>query len=56
MKIIIDTTDQKHVGDRVDETQDIIVFQDGETMLVEKRLHGNTVLANSNYIIVLSEE
>lgn len=56
MKKVIDSTDNKHIGDLVDETLDVISFANGETMYVEKRLHENTVLANSNYIIVLSEE
>lgn len=54
MKRVIDTTDKKHIGDVVDETADEIVFQNGEVMQVAVRLHGNTVLANSNYIVVLS--
>lgn len=53
MKKVIDSTDKKHIGDMVDETADVIVFSDGEQMPVEKRLGGDTVLANSNYIIFL---
>lgn len=56
MKTIIDSTDKKHVGEVIDETLDEVVFADGETMTVTTRLHDNTVLANSNYIIFLSEE
>lgn len=56
MKTIIDTTDKKHVGEAVDEHANPIVFKDGETMYVATRLHNNTVLANSNYIIILSED
>ena len=56
MKTIIDTTDKKHVGETIDETQNPIVFADGEQMQVTKRLHNDTVIANSNYIIFLSEE
>lgn len=54
MRKIIDTTDKKHVGDVIDETANPIIFQNGETMQISVRLHNNTVLANSNYIIVLS--
>lgn len=56
MKTIIDTTDKKHVGEVVDENANPIVFKDGETIYVTARLHNNTVLANSNYIIILSED
>lgn len=55
MKTVIDSTDKKHIGEVVDETQDPIVFRDGESMPVTVRLHGDTVLGNSNYIIVLQE-
>jgi hypothetical protein len=53
MKTVVDSTDKKHLGERVDETAEVIVFANGETMRVEKRLHDNTVLANSNYVIYL---
>jgi hypothetical protein len=53
MKTIVDSTDKKHLGENVDETADVITFANGEIMQVEKRLHGNTVLANSNYVIFL---
>jgi hypothetical protein len=53
MKTIVDSTDKKHIGERVDETAEVITFANGETMNVEKRLHDNTVLANSNYVITL---
>lgn len=56
MKTVIDSTDKKHIGERVDETSDIVEFRDGETMRVEKRLHDNTVLANSHYVLILSQE
>lgn len=56
MKKILDSTDKKHIGEVVDETASIIVFANGETMRVDKRLYDNTVLANSNYIITLTEE
>lgn len=56
MKIIIDSTDKRHLGETIDETQDPIVFRDGEAMPVEFRLHGGTVLGNSNYIIVIAEK
>lgn len=54
MRKIIDSTDKKHVGEKIDETQNPIVFENGEKMSISVRLHSNTVLANSNYIIVLS--
>lgn len=53
MKIVIDSTDKRHLGEQIDETQNPVVFRDGETMPVTFRLHNNTVLGNSNYIIVL---
>lgn len=56
MRTVLDSTDKKHIGERVDETADVIVFANGETMTVERRLHDNTVLANSNYVLFLSEE
>jgi hypothetical protein len=56
MKKIIDSTDKKHIGEEVDETANPVVFSSGETMQVAVRLHGNTVLANSNYIIILSKD
>lgn len=56
MKKILDSTDKKHIGEVVDETAFIIVFANGETMRVDIRLYDNTVLANSNYIITLTEE
>lgn len=56
MKTILDSTDKKHIGEIVSETDDLIVFANGETMVIEKRLHNGTVLANSNYVIFLSEE
>lgn len=55
MKKVIDSTDKKHIGERVDETANLIVFADGDTMQVVKRLYNNTVLCNSNYILVLEE-
>lgn len=54
MKKIIDTTDKKHVGDVIDDRANPITFENGETMNVAVRLHSGTVLANSNYIVVLS--
>jgi hypothetical protein len=56
MKTVIDSTDKKHIGEVIDEALDLIVFANGETMSVEKRLHANTVLANSHYVLFLSEE
>lgn len=56
MKIVIDSTDKKHIGEQVDDDQDLIVFANGEVMPVEFRRHNDTVLGNSNYIIVLSQE
>ncbi len=56
MKKILDSTDKKHIGEVVDETANPIVFANGEEMRVAVRLHDNTVLANSNYIIILSQE
>lgn len=56
MKTVIDSTDKKHIGEVIAETDDLIVFANGETMTVEKRLHDNTVLANSNYVLYLSKE
>lgn len=56
MKIVLDSTDKKHIGELVDESADVIVFANGETMTIEKRLHDNTVLANSNYVLILSKE
>lgn len=56
MKTILASTDGKHVGQRIDETAPVITFRDGTTMVVEKRLHGNTVLANSHYVLILSKE
>ena len=55
MKRIIDSTDEKHIGELVDETADTITFKDGDTMQVVKRLNNGTVLANSNYILVLED-
>lgn len=55
MKTVIDSTDKRHLGEAIDETQNPVVFKDGETMPVTVRLHGDTVLGNSNYIIVLQE-
>lgn len=54
MKTVLASTDSKHLGDKVDETLDVIIFRDGTTMVVEKRLHDSTVLANSHYVIFLS--
>ena len=54
MRKIIDTTDKKHVGDTIDDKANPIVFENGDSMQVAVRLHNNTVLANSNYIVVLS--
>lgn len=54
MRKIIDTTDKKHIGDVIDDKANPVVFQNGEKMQVAIRLHNNTVLANSNYIVVLS--
>ena len=56
MKTVIDSTDKKHIGEVVSETDDTIVFANGETMVVEKRLHNGTVLANSNYVLILTQE
>lgn len=56
MKTIIDSTDKKHIGERIDESANPIVFENGEQMNVAVRLHGNTVLANSNYIVILEQE
>ena len=56
MKTVLASTDNKHLGERIDETLDVITFRDGTTMVVEKRLHENTVLANSHYVIFLSKE
>ena len=56
MRTVLDSTDKKHIGEVVTETDDVIVFANGETMVVEKRLHNNTVLANSNYVLFLSQE
>jgi hypothetical protein len=56
MKTVIDSTDKKHIGEVVDETLDVIVFANGEEMIVEKRLYNNTVLSNSNYVLFLSSE
>jgi hypothetical protein len=53
MKTIVDSTDKKHIGEVIDETSDVIVFLNGEVMQIEKRLHNDTVLANSNYVIFL---
>lgn len=53
MKTVVDSTDKKHIGERVDETADVIIFANGETMRVERRLHDNTVLSNSNYVLFL---
>ena len=53
MKKIIDSTDKKHVGEVIDETTNPIIFDNGEKMQVAIRLHNNTVLANSNYILIL---
>jgi hypothetical protein len=53
VKTVVDSTDKKHLGERVDETAEVIVFANGETMRVDKRLHEDTVLANSNYVIYL---
>jgi hypothetical protein len=54
MRKIIDSTDKKHIGDVIDDTANPVVFADGTTMQIVLRLHHGTVLANSNYIIVLS--
>lgn len=56
MKTVIDSTDKKHIGEVVDETGSTVVFKNGEEMPVTFRLHGDTVLGNSNYVIFLSEE
>lgn len=56
MRTVLDSTDKKHIGEVIAETDDVIVFANGETMVVEKRLHDNTVLANSNYVLYLSKE
>lgn len=56
MKTIIDSTDKKHLGEVVDETLNSITFKDGEVMQVTVRSNDNTILANSNYIIILSKE
>jgi len=54
MRKVIDTTDKKHIGDVIDDKANPIEFENGEKMQVSVRLHNNTVLANSNYIVVLS--
>lgn len=56
MKTVVDSTDKKHIGEVIVDTDDVIVFANGETMVVERRLHNGNVLANSNYVIFLSEE
>jgi hypothetical protein len=56
MRTVLDSTDKKHIGEVIDETSDLIVFANGETMVIEKRLHNNTVLANSHYVLFLTEE
>jgi hypothetical protein len=56
VKTILASTDGKHIGQRIDETAPVITFRDGTTMVVEKRLHDDTVLANSHYVLFLSEE
>lgn len=56
MRKVVDSTDKKHIGEVVDETASTIVFANGETMRVDYRLYDKTVLANSNYIIILTEE
>lgn len=56
MKTVLASTDSKHLGERVDETAEVVTFRDGTTMLVERRLHDNTVLANSHYVLILSTE
>ena len=56
MKKVIDSTDKKHIGEEIDETQNPIVFENGERMQVAVRLHNDTVIANSNYIIILAQE
>ena len=56
MKTVIDSTDKKHIGEVIDEATNPIIFANGETMQVAVRLHENTILANSNYIIILSKE
>jgi len=53
MKTIVDSTDKKHIGETIDETKNVIVFANGETMVVERRLYNNTVLSNSNYVLFL---
>lgn len=55
MKKVVDSTDNKHIGDYVDESSAVVTFRSGETMEVEKRLHDNRVLANSNYVIILED-
>jgi hypothetical protein len=54
MRKILDTTDKKHVGEVIDEKSNPVVFANGDKMQVVLRLYNDTVLANSNYIIVLS--
>lgn len=56
MKTVLASTDNKHLGDRIDETSDVVTFRDGTTMVVERRLHDDTVLANSHYVIFLTQE
>lgn len=56
MKVVVDSTDKKYIGEFVDEAQDVIVFSNGETLAVSVRLHNNSVLGNSNYLIVLSDK
>jgi hypothetical protein len=56
MRTVLASTDGKHIGQRIDETASVITFRDGTTMVVEKRLHDDTVLANSHYVLFLSKE
>lgn len=56
MKRVVDTTDGKHVGDIIDPSDNPVVFSDGATMYVTKISDDGLVLANSNYVIILTQE
>jgi hypothetical protein len=53
MMRIIETTDGKHRGTIIDESQSVIVFDDGYSMgVVSRRTFGKEItLSNPNYII-----
>lgn len=54
MRTVLDTTDKKHVGEKIDADTNPIVFADGETLVVSFRLHNGAVVGNSNYVVFLS--